>query len=76
MVAGLWLLPGRGRARASRAATRRRDGEEGGPTGGGEEVGLRDSEEGGARTRGGEEVGLRDGKEGGATGAGEEVGTT
>ena len=46
----------------------------GGSTGGGEEVGLRDGEEGGARTRGGEEVGLRDGEEGGATGGGEEVG--
>ena len=46
-------------------------------TGGGEEVGLRDGEEGGARTRGGEEVGLRDGKEGGArTRGGEEVGAT
>ena len=54
---------------------RRRDGEEGGATGGGEEVGLHDSEEGCARTRGDKEVGLRDGEEGGArTRRGEEVG--
>ena len=61
---------------ASGAATRKRDGEEGGATGGGEEVGLCDGEEGGARTRGDEEVGLRDGEEGSATGGGEEAGAT
>jgi len=42
--------------RVSGAATRRRDGEEGGVTGGGEEVGLRDGKEGGV-TGEGEEVG-------------------
>ena len=55
-MAGLWLLPGRGRGRASGTAMRRRDGEEGGATRGGEEVGLRDGEEDGA-TGGGEEAG-------------------
>ena len=67
----------RGRGRASGAATRRRDGKEGGPrTRGDVEVGLRDGEESGARTRGGEEVGLHDGEEDITTGGGEEVGTT
>ena len=42
--------------RASGAATRRRDGEEGSATGGGKEVGLRDGEEGGT-TGGDEEAG-------------------
>ena len=56
MAVGLWLLLGQGRGRASGAATRWRDGEEGDATEGGEEVGLRDGEEGGA-TGGGKEAG-------------------
>ena len=49
--------------RASGAVTRRCDGEEGGATGGGEDVGLRDGKEGGASNRRGEEVGLCNGEE-------------
>ena len=62
--------------RASGTATRRRDGVEGGVTGGGVEAGLRNGKEDGTSTRGGEEVGLHDGEEGGATGEDEEVGMT